>query len=1011
MKGSCAFTKTRRPPYARLLALLLVLGLGAGAALAGEPKVTKVADKSYLGAVKAGGHVAFVIKPASGQISVLETTVNTLDSQCEKAITRAPTWLQHQLREALRRMKAADQKQYAKVITEATDKTIDEIAFLVAHTSDEDLQYITPALIKRNAELIYEVDPLVKYADLVEYGEAKKGGDFYTTVKYTALQDGKETTFELVRDDYYWWVVHPLLDMEFITTIDPQKGTHAKPPSGVAWREYFLAKKGAKLSPGKHYIMRLPNVITDKDLATYDFGGSAAHASLRPSLVGPNEVIRAGKTDEPVLVQYSLSGGSCGANNPNPDGIYLVTTIPLEKAAAKGDTELLENLLMAGPARSTMRLKDTVTHATCDKDRVKETRDYLIVRDRVPFSAVKDPNEAVLTKAGRGYKVLTSVAFAKLMDDGMLTTAVKPFYNLKYNKIVVPSDQPRALYDTLAKYRKEIEAFVKYGGVFELHGATSEKDDWSDLTMPGGFKSTKQTLKNHLSTLSEYGNARLLDVVKDVKYLWTGVRRCSRFVDKSKCLKGDRLLKDSPDAIDRVGWWSSQMLDRSVSEYACLRGLGQSPNCATSAERSWYPQRIVPHHYGNCGEIQDVVGAASRAVLVPSMVTLSQEDHVWNEFYAGNDQWYPYDTGWSDTAMRIGDWSVSGDGSSGGGKENAAMLAWRGDGKMVNLLGRYKAKTVDKKIDYEYTAWLTVTITVVDANGKPVDGARVTLMTEWYYSAQKAVKAIFGITGRDGKVSLRVGDKRNFYINIASPLGHYPKPMSTGSYYVDRKEFELLVKKSEAVAEAKIARTFKLEGKDTAGAAHKALFFPSVKKGTWAAPKKDAAYHRLKLELSAPAEHHPQYNPMNRRTFVETAGKGKVDLYVTDRANYDKFKADKPFSAVVIKEGVEAAKGVSVELPDSAERVVIVSNRKLASFGQLVQASLTLEEVSPPTSTPPGTTPDDESEQGCSCAVGSAGAGSPLAALLLGLLLLAVGARRERILDLRREIGDNKDNK
>ena len=74
-----------------------------------------------------------------------------------------------------------------------------------------------------------------------------------------------------------------------------------------------------------------------------------------------------------------------------------------------------------------------------------------------------------------------------------------------------------------------------------------------------------------------------------------------------------------------------------------------------------------------------------------------------------------------------------------------------------------------------------MTITVQDKSGRPVDGARVTLMTEWFYSPQRAVKAIFGVTGRDGKVSLRVGDKRNFYINIASPLGHYPKPMGTSS--------------------------------------------------------------------------------------------------------------------------------------------------------------------------------------------------------------------------------------
>ena len=964
----------------------LLLVLAAATALAGEPKVTDLAHRSVTATVGPGHHLALRAAATGDTIELVQQTKNSLDPACSKALARAPTWLQQPLREAFRRMSAADQLLFAQGVVQATARTVDEVAFLVAHLSAEDLARATPRLISRNAELIYEVDPELAYVDLVEHGDAQKGGDFYTTAKYHTLKDGKPVTFEVPREIYYWWVVHPMLDMEYVTTIDPAKGSQTAPPAGIGWREFLLAKKGAKLSPGQHYIMRAPSRITDADLAGYSFGKAAAYGSLAPSLVGPNEVIR-GPKGEPVLVHYSLSGGTCNANQPNPDGIYLVTTMPLEQAAANGKAALLENLLDAGPGRASMRSVDTVVHAVCNEGRTKQARGYLIVRDRLPFGLSADPNEAALTKLGRSYKVLDSAAFAKLVDDGKLYYSAKPYVSQQYNKIVVPSDQPRALYAALSKRRAQLEKFVKYGGVFELHGATREADDWSDLTMPGGFKTQKQSAQNYITSVKVYGNALLRDVMQGVKYLWTGVRRCHREA-KAACLKGDRTLAQSPDAIDRIGWWSGQMIDRSVGERACLRNLGQSSSCKSQTERSWYPQRIVPNHFGNCGEIQDVVGAASRAVLVPSLLTMSLEDHVWNEFYAGAGQWLPYDTGWSDTAMRVGDWSVSGDGSAGGGKENAVMIAWRGDGQIVNLLGRYKAVTKDNKIDYEYTANLELTISVTDAAGRPVDGARVTLMTEWFYSATRAVKGIFGVTGRDGVVKLRVGDKRNFYINIASALGHYPSKLDSSKYFVDRAQFELLVKKSEAVGGAKISKTFKLAGKDANGAPYKTVAAPAATARAWSAPNRATTHRRLKLQLSVPAEHRPVDNPLNRRTFVETVAQGLVDLYVTDAANYDKFKAGKPFEAAVVKQGVSAASALQVELPDRDTRwVVVLSNRRMTRFAQQVQATLTLQQVSAAAAPPDPA--DAADEGGCSLAAPTPdrSRGASLW-LLLGLWLL-----------------------
>ncbi|MCK5796556.1 MAG: transglutaminase domain-containing protein, partial [Deltaproteobacteria bacterium] len=413
---------------------------------------------------------------------------------------------------------------------------------------------------------------------------------------------------------------------------------------------------------------------------------------------------------------------------------------------------------------------------------------------------------------------------------------------------------------------------------------------------------------------------------------------------------------------------------RSVAEYRCLRAVSQPP-------RSWYPQRIVRNHYGNCGEIQDVVGAASRAALIPSMLTLSLEDHVWNEFYAGFGQWYPYDTGWSDAPMRVGEWAVSGDGDSGGGKENAVMLAWRGDGQMVNLLGRYKARWVDGKIDYEYAQHMEIEITIVDGKRRPVDGALVTLLTESYYSSASAVKAIFGVTNGDGKVVLRVGaeprwgsksqgGKRTFYVNVASAIGHWPKRMDISLYSPPMGQFKPFVTYAETRPDTRVQKEIVLTGKDDDGTSYGVIADPLVSEETWDPPKADTASFEVRLKLKVPAEYRSAKNPMNARSFFETQDKGAIDVYVMDRKNYDAFKAQKPFTAGLVKTNVASLDDVSLALPDAShDWMVVLSNARHAAFAELVEADVEL--VKTDASTPGPTPPDVTSEPtGCSCAVG-----------------------------------------
>jgi len=71
--------------------------------------------------------------------------------------------------------------EYVNLILDVENEYVDEIAFCVAHTSpgvltDEDV-YLD--VFKKNAELIYEIDPYIKYANLVEVGNYSTG-DYYT---------------------------------------------------------------------------------------------------------------------------------------------------------------------------------------------------------------------------------------------------------------------------------------------------------------------------------------------------------------------------------------------------------------------------------------------------------------------------------------------------------------------------------------------------------------------------------------------------------------------------------------------------------------------------------------------------------------------------------------------------------------------------------------------------------------------------------------------------------------
>jgi hypothetical protein len=167
----------------------------------------------------------------------------SLTGLARQAIEYAPAWLGLELQDAFRRMDATHQDVFADIILEASDPVVDEIAFVVAHTAPEVLQSPSfhPELLAENAQYVYAHDSYLEYADILDYGSAAAGGEYYSTLVYWIASGGETLQVELPRERYYWDIVHPKITDEFPTYIDPATGAYADPPVGKFWRDFLFA--------------------------------------------------------------------------------------------------------------------------------------------------------------------------------------------------------------------------------------------------------------------------------------------------------------------------------------------------------------------------------------------------------------------------------------------------------------------------------------------------------------------------------------------------------------------------------------------------------------------------------------------------------------------------------------------------------------------------------------------------------------------------------------------------
>ncbi|MBM4249125.1 MAG: hypothetical protein FJ149_06765 [Euryarchaeota archaeon] len=223
---------------------------------------------------------------------------------------------------------------YAEALGSIEPRCVDELAFSIAHSAVEVLRASGPGLYVENALSIYKNDAALDYVQVVDYAD-------HSTTRYTVNESGRLLTYELPRDIYYWYIVHPKITDEIPLYIDPDEpsgGTNesAPPPVGKFWRDFLLFNADPAYPP---------DPITDPDgdgIPNFHYPKTMAPPLLAGLLEGVGTLWN--------CTRYSSPGGydNAGINNSHPAwygdhaiekiSYWVMKTLPLnEQESADGE--------------------------------------------------------------------------------------------------------------------------------------------------------------------------------------------------------------------------------------------------------------------------------------------------------------------------------------------------------------------------------------------------------------------------------------------------------------------------------------------------------------------------------------------------------------------------------------------------------------------------------------------------------------------------------------------------
>ena len=661
-------------------------------------------DPGALINVKPGQAGLYKYSPAGGLEMVEGETLLTGEGSVLQAVLAAPKWLRFKLADTLGRTETETAERVAEKILEVAEseeatQILDEVCFAVA--------FFPPQELEGNDEtgrLPVNIDAIIAHAKSVY--ERDEEIDFARLVELGS-DDNPQTTVEynLTSDQkvtvdpwiYYMYVFQPKLDGEVVSFVDPADGSTAEPPAGLLWRDHFWSAEPWEVGYAPHFLVQQPNAIEDDDL-------QSGELKCR-GVIGDFEI-------DPLVALVDENEDACLAEISLGAGTIVVSTIPVESGESEAQGRLLANLATYGNGDVEMYSWRKVGVVGLSES--PETETVLDSLENNGFGNVD------------------------LIDpDGLAEADISGYY-----KIIFAGNQPLSVYQDLSDRKEAWQEWVSAGKVLELH-LYGESISEKLVGLPGGF-SIDGSSEAQLDGLVFSGQPVLRDIVDGAK----------RLLDDYSplVLPGERFFDDEMSLANRITYWVGQNMKRNIAE---------ATESGRSIERAVQPVRIARNHYGNCGENQDMIGAATRSLLIPVVnVANHTEDHVWNELYTP-DGWLPIQVDWSDSPAHIADPSICYEKLYGGGKDIAIVVGYRADGEPVNRTASY-SETIQLNISLD------------DAEGNPVDGAMIIVATEAWGSETDLTIAIAVTTDEQGKASVELGDSNNYYLQVQSPLGVYP---------------------------------------------------------------------------------------------------------------------------------------------------------------------------------------------------------------------------------------------
>jgi hypothetical protein len=305
------------------------------------------------------------------------------------------------------------------------------------------------------------------------------------------------------------------------------------------------------------------------------------------------------------------------------------------------------------------------------------------------------------------------------------------------------------------------------------------------------------------------------------------------------------------------------------------------------------PVEIYQNRFGSCGQYSIITTAAAKTVFIPTAsVSARADDHEWNELWDG--RWIMWDNSLGDMPSNPNypyiDWPeiMDDDLYTSGGVfgEVAHVLRYREDGAIF---------ACDQYTGYEQQ----VTITVRDASGDPVEGARVIAR-----SAESGYHpCTWSYTDHQGAAVFMLGDDLAFGFTSDHPLFGTQPPGGVDP--------TLWTYEDEAPTEDSVA------------------FGDSYARSLTDAGA-PAGDHPLTLDFTVLSTEQRRVNVITEGfdlgdTYPGTFEGGVIDVYLVDQAGYDAFAAGGAFDAYSVHLASEEG-SMELTIPAGEDWYVILDN-------------------------------------------------------------------------------------